>query len=180
MANNRLGELRRSAAVMTFGPGAVVDFRADGAPVSAVAAGLEEWDRGFPPAGLANPQRISEPRLQRKLSVGGFRLPPVVDENWRNANGDPDPRALVAARFPEWLQCPQCDRLAPAGRWLQDPGRAYRYCARCTSLAPGQRKVFAVPIRFVMACENGHLDDFPWHGWVGHKDRLQEEGKGRS
>ena len=169
MANNRLGELRRSAAVMTFGPGAVVDFRADGAPVSAVAAGLEEWDRGFPPAGLANPQRISEPRLQRKLSVGGFRLPPVVDENWRNANGDPDPRALVAARFPEWLQCPQCDRLAPAGRWLQDPGRAYRYCARCTSLAPGQRKVFAVPIRFVMACENGHLDDFPWHGWVKHR-----------
>ena len=169
MANNRLGELRRSAAVMTFGPGSVVDFRADGAPVSAVAAGLEEWDRSFPPAGLANPQRITEPRLQRKLSVGGFRLPPVVDENWRDDQGNPDGRTLVAARFPEWLQCPQCDRLAPAGRWSQDPGRAYRYCASCTRKAPGQRKIFAVPIRFVMACPKGHLDDFPWHIWVGHK-----------
>ena len=169
MANNRLGELRRSTAVMTFGPGSVVDFRADGAPVSAVAAGLEEWDRSFPPAGLANPQRITEPRLQRKLSVGGFRLPPVVDESWRDDQGNPDSRTLVAVRFPEWLQCPQCDRLAPAGRWSQDPGRAYRYCAGCTRKAPGQRRIFAVPIRFVMACAKGHLDDFPWHIRVGHK-----------
>lgn len=169
MANNRLGELRRSAAVMTFGPGSVVDFRANGAPVSAVAAGLEEWDRSFPPAGLANPQRITEPRLQRKLSVGGFRLPPVVDENWRDDQGNSDGRTLVAARFPEWLQCPQCDRLAPAGRWSQDPGRAGRYCAGCTRKAPGQRRIFAVPIRFVMACAKGHLDDFPWHFRVGHR-----------
>lgn len=169
MANNRLGELRRSAAVMTFGPGSIVDFRAEGAPISAVAAGLEEWDRSFPPAGLANHQRITEPRLQRKLSVGGFRLPPVVDENWRDDQRNPDSRALVAVRFPEWLQCPQCDRLAPAGRWSQDPGRAYRYCAACTRSTPGQRKVFAVPVRFVMACPKGHLDDFPWHIWVGHK-----------
>ena len=170
MADNRLGDLRRSAAVMTFGPGSVVDFRADGGPVSAVAAGLEEWDRSFPPAGLANPQCIREPRLQRKLAVLGFRLPPVVDENWRDTDGKPDDRNLVAARFPEWLQCPQCDRLAPARRWLHDPGRAYRYCARCTQQTPGERKIFAVPIRFVMACAKGHLDDFPWHTWIGHRE----------
>ena len=175
MANNRLGNLRRSAAVMTFGPGSVVDFRADGAPVSAVSAGLEEWDRSFPPAGLANPQRLSEPRLQRKLSVAGFRLPPVVDENWRDDEGKPDRRTLVAARFPEWLQCPKCDRLAPSARWSHDPGRAYRYCARCTCAAPGERKVFAVPIRFVMACAKGHLDDFPWHIWVGHKEDCEKK-----
>ena len=175
MANNRLGDLRRSAALMTFGPGSVVDFRADGAAVSAVAAGLEEWDRSFPPAGLANPQRITEPRLQRKLSVGGFRIPPVVDESWRDGAGDPDRRTLVAARFPEWLQCPQCNRLARAARWSHEPGRAYRYCSRCTREAPGQRKVFAVPIRFVMACAKGHLDDFPWHFWVGHRDDCKKK-----
>ena len=174
MANNQLGELRRSTALMTFGPGAVVDFRVDGAAVSAVAAGLEEWDHSFPPAGLLNHQRIAEPRLQRKLSVDGFRLPPVVDENQRDG-GNLDGRALVAARFPEWLQCPQCDRLAQASRWSYEPGRAYRICARCTQKAPGQRKVFAVPIRFVMACVKGHLDDFPWHVWVGHKDDCKKK-----
>ena len=175
MANNRLGDLRRSTALTTFGPGAVVDFRADGAAVSAVAAGLEEWDKSFPPAGLRNPQQITEPRLQRKLSVGGFRLPPVVDEAWRDDTGNPDNRTLVAARFPEWLQCPQCDRLAPARRWSHEPGRAYRYCAHCTRMAPGQRKVFAVPIRFVMACVKGHLDDFPWHFWVRHKSDCKKK-----
>lgn len=175
MANNSLGELRRSAVLMTFGPGSVVDFRADGAPVSAVAAGLEEWDRSFPPAGLANPQRITEPRLQRKLSVNGFRLPPVVDEAWRDKEGNPDRRMLVAARFPEWLQCPQCERLAPARRWSHEAGRAYRYCPKCTHNAPGRRIVFTVPTRFVMACVKGHLDDFPWHFWVGHKEDCKKK-----
>ena len=173
MAANALGRLRRSSALLTFGPGAVVDFRADGAPVSAVTAGLEEWDRSFPPAGLANSQRIFEPRLQRKLSVAGFRLPPVADETARSKDGQPDRRALVAVRFPNWLHCSRCSRLAPTRRWPTQPGRAYRYCARCTSQAPGQRKVFAVPARFVMACARGHLDDFPWHSWVQHDVNCQ-------
>ena len=177
MVNNRLGELRRSASLMTFGPGSIVDFRAEGAAVSAVTAGLEEWDSSFPPPGLVNFQRITEPRLQRKLSVAGFRLPPVVDGNWRDKDGNPDNRTLVAARFPEWLQCPQCDRLAPASRWSHEPGKAYRYCPRCTQVTPGQRKVFAVPVRFVMACTKGHLDDFPWHVWVGHKSDCKKKDK---
>ena len=27
-----------------------------------------------------------------------------------------------------------------------------------------------VPIRFIMACEQGHLSDFPWVEWA-HRDR---------
>ena len=46
---NELGELRRTAVVSTFGPGAIVDFRAGDAPISAVVAGLEEWDRRAKP-----------------------------------------------------------------------------------------------------------------------------------
>ncbi len=179
MVDNILGKVRRSAAVMNFGPGSVVDFRADGAPVSAVAAGLEEWDKRFPPAGLANPQKIAEPRLQRKLLVGGFRVPPVVDENWRDDNGNPDTRSLVAARFPEWLLCPQCNRIAPANSWAQVAGRTYRYCAGCTATNPGQREEFVVPTRFVMACDKGHLDDFPWHLWVRHAPDCEEKERAR-
>lgn len=171
MADNIIGDLRRSTVVMTFGPGAVVDFRAEGAPVSAVTAGLEEWDRSFPPQGVLNPQAVYEPRLQRKLGVSGFRLPPVYLEDFSaaRAGGPPDRRALVGVRFPDWLQCPVCDRIAPSKKWNSEPGRAYRFCSPCTSKSPGQRKVFAIPVRFVMACEAGHLDDFPWHFWVNHK-----------
>lgn len=71
MAND-LQDLRRSAVVSGFGPGAVVDFRAHNAPVSSMAAGLEEWDRSFLPAGLANAQTVRETRLQKKLGVQGL------------------------------------------------------------------------------------------------------------
>jgi hypothetical protein len=165
MAND-LGELRRSAVVSTFGPGSIIDFRAGPATISAVAAGLEEWDRSFPPAGLMNQQSIQEPRLQKKLGVQGFRLPPVADTNFRR--GAEDSRNLVAARFPDWLQCPSCDRIAPSRKWNRDPGKAYRYCGSCTAKMPGGAKCFVIPVRFVLACERGHLDDFPWDWWLQH------------
>ncbi len=176
MADNDLGELRRSMVVMTFGPGSVVDFRADGAPVSALVAGLEQWDSSFGPPGLRNQQIIHEPRLERKLGIRGFRLPPVVDEEYRDRDGRPDRRSLVAVRFPDWLQCPVCDRIAPSRKWGNLPGRAYRFCTSCTARAPGQRKVFVVPVRFVMACRLGHIDEFPWHFWVGHRPDCSRRG----
>lgn len=164
---NELQELRRSAVVSTFGPGSVVDFRAGGGAVSGVAAGLEEWDRSFPPAGLAHPQVVRETRLQKKLGVKGFRTPPVTLE--RGPDDDPDTRRLVAVRFPKWLQCPGCDVIKPERRWMNDPGKAYRYCSACSEKAHGDSKVFVIPVRFVMACNHGHLDEFPWDWWVGHK-----------
>ncbi|WFU31428.1 DUF1998 domain-containing protein [Bradyrhizobium brasilense] len=163
MARNDLGELRRSAAVATFGPGAVVDFRADRATVSAVAAGLEEWDRNFPPSGMVNEQTIREERLEKKLNKRGFRLPPV-----RDPLKEKDEKALVAVRFPTWLQCPQCDRIGRQDMWADQPGRAGRFCPECTRRAPGRKEVYVVPVRFVIACEAGHLDEFPWHMWVDH------------
>jgi hypothetical protein len=166
MASNELGPLRRSAAATTFGPGAIVDFRAGEATISAVIAGLEEWDNNFPPRGMLHPQAIREERLQKKLNVKGFRLPPVRDP----ARESDEQRALVAVRFPSWLQCPQCDRIAREPRWNYDPGRAGRICQECTNKAPSRENVFVIPVRFVMACEAGHLDEFPWHSWVGHKE----------
>lgn len=167
MAND-IGKLRRSTVVSTFAPGAVVDFRADGAAISGVVSGLEEWDSSFRPAGLANPQKINEPRLEHKLHVQGFRLPPVVDEEYVDKNGQPDSRRLVAARFPRWLQCPRCDKISQA-RWAPvKDGVASRHCSACTAKAPGRRPVHVVPVRFVMACPAGHLDDFPWNWWVNH------------
>ncbi|MEZ1315303.1 DUF1998 domain-containing protein [Pseudomonas fluorescens] len=166
--SNELGDLRRSSVVATFGPGAIIDFRAEQATISAVAAGLEEWDRSFPPAGLRNEQCIHEPRLQRKLGVHGFRLPPVTDPA-RAKKGNGDKRSLVAARFPGWLQCPRCNRIAPQKKWGHEPGKAFRYCS-CLSGKGVAGRTYVVPVRFVMACPNGHLDDFPWHWWVNHEE----------
>ena len=164
---NDLQELRRSAVVSIFGPGSIIDFRAGRGVVSGIAAGLEEWDSSFRPAGLANHLVTRETRLQKKLKVKGFRTPPVVLE--RGWNDETDMRRLVAVRFPSWLQCPRCDLIKPETQWKDDPGQAYRYCPTCTGKSHGQGTVYVIPVRFVMACRDGHVDEFPWDWWVGHK-----------
>lgn len=168
-----LGEIRRSQAVMTFGPGAIVDFRApgrNGATVSAVIAGLDAWDRfaGAPnQTGINHPQSINERRLEKILNVQGFRLPPAVpkDEDGRYENS----HRLVAVRFPLWLQCPSCHVLNWAVHWKEDPNNPSLYCAECSYERQDGRRVTVVPVRFIVTCRDGHLGEFPWHQWVGHR-----------
>lgn len=165
-----LGDIRRSQVITSHGPGSLIDFRAGshgGAGVSVVAAGLEEWDHRAPPAGLGNPQTIFEPRLQEALGVDGFRLPPVAPQiaprSYRRGAG-----RLVGVRYPRWLHCPRCHTIGDPKRWIEDPGDPALYCAACSDQAGGRNRVHVVPVRFVVICEKGHLDEFPWDWWVGH------------
>lgn len=178
VADNLIGEIRRSAVLMTYGPGAIMDMRADGGPVSVVSAGLEEWDYSAPLQGNLKYQKITERRLCKKLGKKYFRVPPVLEEGAKLPFSDnPDPSALVGRRFPEWLQCPDCEIMKPARSWQADPGRAYRYCAACTKKKPGGKKVFAVPVRFASACTAGHLDEFPWFFWVPHAEDCKDSNE---
>lgn len=157
-----VAKIRRSHVASTFGPGAIVDVRTTkGAPISGVLAGLEEWDFVAPAGqqGLLHFQRTSEPRLQRALHVRGFRLPPVHECD------DERDDVLPIVRFPGWLVCPgpNCERLARADEFSFDPGAPERFCAACTRTD----RVHAVPVRFIVACEDGHLDEFPWQIWIG-------------
>ena len=176
MPKNFLGEIRRTQ-VLEYGPGAIIDFRAGalgGGPVSVVAAGLEHWDMTAKPPFPSNRQAISEPRLERQLGVKGFRLPPVDD---RDKDNDPKKSWLVGARFPKWLQCPACNEIKLARRWDKEFGDLSRWCNRCSS---GDRRVHVVPTRFVTACENGHLDEFPWKWWLSraaHKPNCSGNGR---
>lgn len=173
MAQNELGDVRRSQIITTHGPGSIVDFRAGGyggAGVSVVAAGLEEWDRWAAPPGLGHPQTVYEPRLQKQLGVEGFRLPPVAPQV---APGVYSRKAgkLVGVRFPRWLQCPRCHLLRQAKHWNEDAGDPALYCGECSDKAGGRNRVHIVPARFIVVCDNGHLDEFPWDWWVKHDEK---------
>jgi hypothetical protein len=170
--HNELGNVRRSQVVITHGPGSIVDFRAGGyggAGISVVAAGLEEWDKWAPPPGLGHPQTVFEPRLQKQLGVDGFRLPPVAPQVAPNVYSTRAGK-LVGVRFPRWMQCPQCHLLKQARGWSEDPGDPALYCAPCSDIAGGRNRTHVVPVRFIVVCENGHLDEFPWDWWVKHKE----------
>lgn len=156
---NLVGEMRHSASVTTHGPGAIVDLRTpEGAAVAVVMACADEWE--------STPNRgdiLNDPRLEARLGVNYFRMPPTFSK-------DEYTGVVPGVRFPRSLQCPQCGRItewrnfAPAKE-----GSATRFCATCTGRNERERKVLVVPVRFVMACRNGHLQDFPWEDWVDHK-----------
>lgn len=148
------GSVRASQVVTSFGPGAMVDM----VDCSGLVGGLDFWGFGR--------QRISieEPRLRdaiaRRLAKAGrslrkdqpFLAPPVGD--------DSDPTRAVGIRlleFPRWFVCqnPHCRRLVRAdGLDVKRDRRIHR----CDTGSPTE----CVPVRFVGACPQGHLDDWPW------------------
>jgi len=95
-------------------------------------------------------------------------LPPMVFDD---DNQDPTAPAIgvPVAPFPRWLRCPLCDTLATIDsgifQLVQDQYRSDRTrfvhasCSKATSPT-------ALPVRFLLACREGHLTDFPWVEYV--------------
>ena len=162
MPKYELGEIRRSQLIRN-GPGAIIDFRAGeqgGGPVSVLTTGLEHWDktaRVFAPINV-DPNVVFEPRLQAKFKKQYFRQSPVILED-KKGEESYQPH-IQGVRFPTWVICPGCDRLAQARDFSSDAGDPSRWCEKCSE-ETGSR-VHVVPVRFIAACENGHIDDFPW------------------
>ena len=161
----KVGELRPSQALTTFGIGAIIDLP----NLSVMVMGLEDWP-------LKDTVEIGEQRLLASVKevlgpqVGALRSAPVVPDTYQVNQFDSS--ALVGipvAPFPRWMVCPYCRRLAPLGSGLfklETPYRTdqIRYVhANCTK--PGKPPT-VIPARFVVACKNGHLDDFPWREFV--------------
>jgi len=163
MAKYELGEIRRSQLLQN-GPGAIIDFRAGdqgGGPVSVLTSGLEHWEQSakiFAPINI-DTNVVFEPRLQAKLNKRYFRQSPVVLEDKKKEDDSYQPH-IQGVRFPGWMVCPVCDRLVRAKEFSSDIGDPSRWCAGCSEDA-GSR-VHVVPVRFVAACEHGHIEDFPW------------------
>ena len=142
------GELRPSQIITTFGPGSVVDLQ----NVSVVMAGTDFWATG-------REQEIDEPRLRSMLRVSRFYRPPV-----RSDGGIAGVPSFI---FPRYLRCPRCRRLGAHDRTdlFYLDRRRFRCRGKHDMRVPrGGPLVF--PARFVVACSEGHLDDFPWHDYV--------------
>ncbi|MDL4816940.1 DrmB family protein [Actinomadura opuntiae] len=157
------GNIRRAQLISPFGAGAMTVL-VDG--TSVIAAGLDHWFEG-----ATDPEEFSleEWRLQSRLKVNHFRLPPPYVRPSRRAAG-PAQRTtnlditVPFLRFPAWSFCPFCKRLEASPLVLE--GKAY--CKDPAHERGGKRgkgpAMAQVP--FVTVCEQGHLDDFPWREWV--------------
>ncbi|TNY37664.1 DUF1998 domain-containing protein [Thermomonospora catenispora] len=142
--------------ITTYGVGAMVAI----GDQSYVISGLDTWN-------LDTSITIHEPRLERRLGVDGFRLPPAAS----SSTGD----GVRVRLFPEFYSCPGCHELKEFHKFGSPPGTSR--CGACDKLL--------TPSRFVIACENGHLDDFPYAKWVhkgadpgrGHRLTLHSTGR---
>jgi len=145
-----IGKIRRSQLITTFGPGAIVDLL----NYSVVIGAIDLWsDKGI---------EIDEPNLRRLLNVKQFKEPPILGSE-ENTHDD-----IPAFRFPEMYFCPQCGRLMSH----RDFGIGDKFeCKKC--------HVSIVPSRFIAACINGHLEDFPYDWWVhgGHFTECRKKEK---
>jgi hypothetical protein len=127
--------------------------------MTTLVLGLDAW-----PEALCLP--VNEPRLLAAVQaacgpqVTQLLTPPVVEE------GSPD--GVPVAPFPRWLRCPLCSLLSPIDHGVftlrRDRYRPERtmYVHEGCPKGVGKRPPTAYPARYLMACLDGHLDDFPW------------------
>lgn len=169
----RVGGARPSHLVTTGGAGSVVDLPS----MSVVVRSTDSW-------GLERAEPIVEPRLLEKVRA---TLGPQV-QALRSAPWDPrdtdDPwtrTGVPVSPFPRWLRCPRCHRLGP----LDPPGQftlvhrsgrrpdlakwVHATCQQQTQKRDANKRA-CLPARFLVACESGHLDDFPYVSFV-HQGR---------
>ncbi|HEU4974152.1 MAG TPA: DUF1998 domain-containing protein [Baekduia sp.] len=153
----KAGKLRPSQAVTQNGPGSLVDLP----KMSMIMLAADQWDK-------SKARRVDEPRLARRLGVTTFRTPAWYDRKT-------DAGGLPARIFPTFLVCPRCRRLAPHETFQLDERRGQHICGAAG--CPGRGKAAAYPARFMVACSEGHLDDFPWHEYVHPGVACNEELK---
>jgi len=164
MSSYPVGQVRPSQLLWTYGPGALIDLP----NLSVVTMGLDRWDtdRCTP---IEEARLLSVVRQILGPQVSRLRVPPYVEDE-SNDPMSPEAKIGVPVRpFPRWLRCVRCGLLAELDSGLfkiksdmYHPERTHFVHTNCEKGG----KSDAVPSRFLLACRNGHLDDFPWQWFV--------------
>lgn len=150
-----VGSIRRSQLITTFGPGAIVELP----EYAVVLNSAESWFRFKD----HEPFVLHDPNLEHILGVEEFREPPTQERH-----GFAPPLDISATRFPYYHFCPRCGDLK---RYWDFPGDG-RTCRN------GHTRTRLIPSRFVVICERGHMEDFPYRWWVheGHPETCTGDG----
>lgn len=165
----RVGELRPSQVMFTYGIGAIADLP----HIAALVMGLEDWP-------LAGSTILQEERLlsavQKNLGkqVKELRGLPISNED----NYQETQVGIPLAPFPTWMVCPKCSLLAPLSSGLFELKSPFNRPTETKYVhhnCPRAKSPKAIPVRFMVACERGHLDDFPWIYFV-HKGEVSCSG----
>ena len=152
--------VRRAQLISPFGVGSMINFPDDEALMT---AGLDVWPHAFD--NCPTEWMVVEERLQKRLGVSHFRLPP--DYRDKDIDAEYVRQQIPFVRFPRWHFCPGHD----CGQMVKNPlfGSGVPKCRsdKHKDLSDN-RKPRLVPVRFVAICQHGHIEDFPFMEWA-HK-----------
>jgi len=159
------GDIRRSQVLTTGGPGALVDL----VNHAVMIKGPDSWRYEDDDEGFIIEERLASQALAFLKRTGNWprhnvrlRRPPMGDDD------NPRPhRGMHAREFPSWYLCRRCDSLIK--RDALDERRRHI----CTD-DPKARPQPTVPIRFVNACNKGHIQDVDWRKFV-HRSHYDEK-----
>lgn len=100
---------------------------------------------------LLNRLRVRFPKLKQLVSI-----PIERDQKWKS---DVQPQANY---FPKWFYCPRCKRFMHYKHWKKHWVKG-EFNLQCFD--PKCKGEKLEQIRFIMTCNNGHIQDLPWEFW---------------
>ena len=145
---NIRGSLGKSQLITGMGPGSIVDLKRG----SVIISGISKWKYDL------SKDILHSTKLERLLGVKYFVQPPHKKPIRLEDGTELQQKDILGYQFPRWGYCPMCHKLGEVtdfnvlsnGKWI----------CNCEKKAP------IIPSRFVVACENGHISDFPYRKWV--------------
>lgn len=161
--------IRQSQLISPWSVGQMINFPQD--DESLMVAGLDAWVNSYNQALDGMDEFIvRESRLQKRLNVDHFRLPPDYRDSGK---GIRNPQLTIPfVRFPRWHYCYRCGSMEFLSIYQTKNQRCkgikFDEYRSCTTL-PERNRPFLMPIRFVAICQNGHIEDFPFMQWVHRK-----------
>ena len=158
---------RRSQLVVPFGVGAMVDFKDE----TWMTAGLNFWPSEIlksRKSEIIEATQIVDKRLQERVTILLSRqespvkyfLQPTIKGN-SSGPRKPENQDMPFVRFPRWHFCARCSSMQK----FTLGQRQLPYCNKPTESGKICRGQLS-PIRFLVACQSGHISDFPWRSWI--------------
>lgn len=160
------GELRRSQILTSYGSGALVDFPR----LSGIMAGIDAW----PIQQLPESAKIRERNLELMLGKDFFYQVSSPDNDFDKTF------SLPTYRFPAWYYCPEChrlDRYTKISKPISGNTTDYNSSLICNNCSDSTKQIKLIPSRFVVACLNGHIEEFPYVWWAHRSKGICENPK---
>ena len=167
-----IGDIRPSQLLFTYGMGSLINLP----KFSAVVQGIESWRDEYAPS-IHEERLLNAIRSRLGKQIERLALPPINPEPTKRGFGKLQSNiGLTLRSFPDFMVCPQCRRLAAVDgtlfRFKEHKIYAHEHCFIHDNCSKGKDPQL-IPSRFFVVCENGHMDDFPWHYYV-HQGNTQD------